>query len=344
MKKVRELLARVIDKVRPPIVIVLGSPWPVTQLVGLLSPAEIVCYQMDLFVAERLREKLAETGCSVEVSVSADLWDLPARFETAILPAAAHSDRALKIDMLEQGFHVLVEGGRFLTLSEYERDTEFAPWHKKIYGRCGETPPSPEGRAFWSDKHGQRARRRHSIRFHARSPAGMSMTFESWPGTFSYGRMDSGSRAMIEIVAAQPGERLLDMGCGNGTVGCLLAPLVAPSGEVVFVDSHARAVALTEVNARANKLTDYRVLASAELSGPGLEAASFDRILANPPYYANSEVARFFIHRAYELLKPGGHFYLVTKMPVQTIPEVVDLFSQVESVENRGYTVVVARR
>ena len=32
-----------------------------------------------------------------------------------------------------------------------------------------------------------------------------------------------------------------------------------------------------------------------------------------------------------------------TKMPVQTIPEVVDTFGEVESIDNRGYTVLVAR-
>jgi 16S rRNA (guanine1207-N2)-methyltransferase len=69
----------------------------------------------------------------------------------------------------------------------------------------------------------------------------------------------------------------------------------------------------------------------------------FDAILANPPYYANSGVAQMFIRTARDLLKPGGKFSLVTKMPVQTIPEIVEMFGGgVESVENRGYTVIVA--
>jgi 16S rRNA (guanine1207-N2)-methyltransferase len=50
-----------------------------------------------------------------------------------------------------------------------------------------------------------------------------------------------------------------------------------------------------------------------------------------------------FIASARDLLKPGGRFYLVTKMPVQTIPEVVETFGDAESVENRGYTVLTAR-
>jgi 16S rRNA (guanine1207-N2)-methyltransferase len=166
------------------------------------------------------------------------------------------------------------------------------------------------------------------------------MEFASWPGTFSYGRMDNGSRSMIEVAEIRPGDRVLDMGCGNGSVGCLVSPAAGPEGEIVFVDSNARAVALTDHNAKRNNLTNYRLITSSSLGG--LEPQSFDVILANPPYYANSEVARLFIREAHTLLKEGGRFYLVTKMPVQTIPEVVDQFTEVESVENRGYTIVIA--
>lgn len=340
MKTLLELFPLVAEKVTPPVAVVLGSPWPVTQLVRELGGVETVCFQMDQFAAERLREKLAQEQLTAEVVVSADLWDLPRRFRTAIFPAAAHSDRELKIDMLDQGFHILEEGGRFISLSEYERDTEFAPWHKKIYGKCGETPRSKAGRAFWSEKHGERPKRRHEIVFHARTPSGDSMEFASWPGTFSYGRMDNGSRSMIEVAEIRPGDRVLDMGCGNGSVGCLVSPAAGPEGEIVFVDSNARAVALTDHNAKRNNLTNYRLITSSSLGG--LEPQSFDVILANPPYYANSEVARLFIREAHTLLKEGGRFYLVTKMPVQTIPEVVDQFTEVESVENRGYTIVIA--
>ena len=107
------------------------------------------------------------------------------------------------------------------------------------------------------------------------------------------------------------------------------------------MDSSARAVALTDVNARANGLTGYELVTSGTLGG--VAEASADVLLANPPYYANSEVARLFIQRGRELLKPGGRFYLTTRMPIQTIPEVVETFGDAESVENRGYTILSAR-
>lgn len=341
MKHLLDLFPVAADRVAPPVLVALGNPWPVTQLVGALGGVETVCFQMDVYQADRLREKLAQEGVAAEVVVGADLWDLPARFRTVLFPAAAHADRELKMDMVEQGFHVLEEGGRFITLSEYEKDVQVAKWHKKVFGKCGESPSSKAGMAFWSARQGDRPRRRHEITFHARIGDGPSMTFASWPGTFGYGRMDNGSRAMLEIAEIEPGDHVLDMGCGNGTVGCLASHMAGPTGKVTFVDSNARAIRLTDLNAKANGVPNYELVTTATLAG--LPANGFDVALANPPYYANSEVARLFIQSARDLLKPGGRFHLVSRMPVQTIPEVVQTFGDAESVENRGYTILTAR-
>ena len=343
MRHLTDLFATVSDRVRPPVLIALGSPWPVTQLVRELGDRPTTCFQMDVFAAGRLREKLAQESLTADVVTAADLWDVPGKFQAVLYPAAAHSDRDLTIDMIEQGFHVLDEGGLFVTLSEYEKDVEVARWHKKVFGKCGETPKSKIGMAFWSARTGDRPRRRHAITFHAKIGDGPSMSFESWPGTFGYGRMDIGSRAMLEVAQAEtkPGERVLDLGCGNGSVGCLASTWAGPTGHVTFADSSARAVALTDLNAKANGVPNYRLVTTGTMEG--LEPTSFDVILANPPYYANSEVARLFIQSSRDLLKRGGRFYLTTKMPVQTIPEVVETFGDAESVENRGYTILIAR-
>ncbi len=344
MKHLPDLFPVVRSRVVPPVCVALGPPWPVTQLVAHIREAhpagEVVCFQMDQFVGGRLREKLAQENLEAEVVVGADLWDLPRKFRTVIFPAASFADRELKIDMVDQGYHILEDGGLFITLSEYEKDTQFAKWQKRIYGKCGESPTDPAGMAFWSPRAGERPRRRHAITFHARIGDCPGLAIETWPGTFSYGEMDQGSRAMLEVTALSAGEHVLDMGCGNGSVGCLASTLAADV-RVTFVDSNARATALTARNVAANTVANTTIVTDPDLGG--LTPSGYDVILANPPYYANSEVARLFIATARDLLAPGGRFYLVTKMPVQTIPEVVETFGDVESVDNRGYTVLTAR-
>jgi 16S rRNA (guanine1207-N2)-methyltransferase len=130
--------------------------------------------------------------------------------------------------------------------------------------------------------------------------------------------MDDGARALSEVAEIRPGDRVLDLGCGTGTVGVIAG---LRGGLVTFVDSNVRAAALAEINARKNGLVDFEIIADPRLQG--LPAGQFDVALANPPYYAQQGVARLFIEGAARLLKPGGRLYLVTKQ-ADVLGEIID--------------------
>ena len=228
MKHVLDLFAAVAHRVRPPVCVAIGPPWPAANLAKALADTGTACFQLDLHQADRVRECLAEVGTTAEVVAGPDLWDLEPRFNTVIFPAAAQHDRELKLDVVEQAYHVLRPGGLMLTLSQYEKDNQFAKWHKKVFGRCGQSPASENGMALWSTRTDDIPRRRHEITYHARTADGRSMAFVSRPGTFSYGRFDNGSRAMIEVAEVRTGDTVLDLGCGNGAVGCLASARVGP--------------------------------------------------------------------------------------------------------------------
>jgi 16S rRNA (guanine1207-N2)-methyltransferase len=339
MRHLTELYAAVADRVAPPVCVALGPPRAVADLIPAL-PGGVTGYQMDLFPADRLRHYIAEEKLPAEVVAAADLWDLPQQFQTVIFPAAAQSEWDLKLDVIEQGFHVLVPGGRFVTLSEYAKDSQVAKWHKKVFGKCGQTPASKLGMAFWSTREKDQPRRRHEVTFHAKLGDGPPMSFVSRPGVFSYGRFDNGSRALVEVAEINPGDHVLDLGSGVGAVGCLASTKAGPTGKVTFVDGNLRAVALSELNAKVNGLTNYRVVASSAMEGLG--DADFDVVLANPPYYGDSAVARLFVRGSRDLLKRGGRFYIVTKMPTAVVPLMFEAFGGCDVIENRGYTIVTA--
>jgi 16S rRNA (guanine1207-N2)-methyltransferase len=145
---------------------------------------------------------------------------------------------------------------------------------------------------------------------------------------------------MIEVADLRSGDRVLDLGCGVGAVGCLASTRIGETGHVTFIDSNLRATALSELNAKANGVRNFDVRAAAHLEG--LPAAGFDVVLANPPYYANAEIARLFIGTARHVLAPGGRFYYVTRMPTATVPDVFELFGDCSVIENRGYSVITA--
>src|SRR5262249_37484102 len=112
MKHITDLFAVVAHRVKPPVLVALGPPWPVANLVKALAlpESEITCAQFDLHQTDRVRECLTEVGAAAEVVAVPDIWDLPKKFNTVIFPASSQSDREVKIDVVEQGYHVLAPG------------------------------------------------------------------------------------------------------------------------------------------------------------------------------------------------------------------------------------------
>ena len=51
------------------------------------------------------------------------------------------------------------------------------------------------------------------------------------------------STILLELVAPQPGERVLDLACGSGIVARTAAPMVQPGGEVFGVDFNPAQIA-----------------------------------------------------------------------------------------------------
>jgi 16S rRNA (guanine1207-N2)-methyltransferase len=115
---------------------------------------------------------------------------------------------------------------------------------------------------------------------------------------------------------------------------------VGPTGGVTFTDSSLRALTLAEINAKANHVPNPRFHPATRLEG--LEPASFDLILANPPYYAKSEITALFVEGTRDLLKPGGRYCIVTKMPTAVVPLIFETYGDCSVIENRGYSVILA--
>ncbi len=319
-----------------PLGIILGSPTEVAELVSLVPHGDITCYQMDLFQADRLRDQLSQKSQVASVAVHPDLWDLPGDFQTLIYPVAYGGERALKLDMLEQAFHVLKPQGTLIVLSPYEKDDFFPVTLKKIFGRT-HAPMEGDNQTFWCQRSGERPRRRHEMTYHVRVDEGTSYSFTSRPGVFGYGFYDEGARALVEATEFAEGQRVLDLGCGVGTNGILAARRVGSKGSVVFVDSNVRAIAMAELNAKAIGAPNYQAIATHTLSE--LTNGSFDAVLANPPYYAQGTIIRFFIERSRALLRSGGVLNLVTKQIDSTFATIQEFFPEPELFENRGYVV-----
>lgn len=141
---------------------------------------------------------------------------------------------------------------------------------------------------------------------------GRSYVVCSRPGVFSWDRLDAGTRALIDAMEVEPGERVPDLGCGTGIVGVVAARLSA-TGTVYLVDADLGAVDSATQTVRRNDISNGVVLPSDSTSA--VRDLRFDVVVTNPPFHLAKaptyDVAPQFIEDAARVLRPGGRCYVV---------------------------------
>jgi protein-L-isoaspartate(D-aspartate) O-methyltransferase len=86
---------------------------------------------------------------------------------------------------------------------------------------------------------------------------------------------------MLDLLAPQPGDRVLDVGCGSGWTTALLAHIVGPDGAVIGVELVPALTELARRNLDAHGFEDVRV-EQADPDVLGLpDQGPFDRILVS---------------------------------------------------------------
>ncbi len=175
---------------------------------------------------------------------------------------------------------------------------------------------------------------------------GHSLRLALREGVFARGALDDGTRMLIEAIEVQPNDRALDLGCGSGIIGMLLARL-APQGHVDLVDSDTAAVALARENLRANQIDNATAHAGNSLDA--LPGATFDLIATNPPFHLGrhqtTDIAKGFIAAAARALNEGGRFYLVANRFLPYERDLREAFGDLREVAgDRRYKVLLAIR
>ena len=84
-----------------------------------------------------------------------------------------------------------------------------------------------------------------------------SLTFETHPDLFSPRRADAGTLAMLKTTELNPGDKVLDLGCGYGLVGIYAAKILEET-DVWMLDSNLTAVRYAQRNAVLNNVPTYR--------------------------------------------------------------------------------------
>ncbi len=173
---------------------------------------------------------------------------------------------------------------------------------------------------------------------------GEEFVFNTSNSVFSKSAVDFGTMTMIEsFVTNEKGFEgsILDLGCGYGPVGVILAKLMSKV-KITMLDINERAVKLSEMNAKENKVAEkINVLQSNILENT---EEKFDRILTNPPIRAGKETVYNFFDKAHENLNDSGKLYVVIQKKQganSSIDKLKSLFGNCETIYKKaGYFIL----
>ena len=181
----------------------------------------------------------------------------------------------------------------------------------------------------------------------ANAPAGSSLLDTLYsPSVFAQGKLDEGTRLLIEALQVQPADEALDIGCGAGYLGLHIARQ-ASRGHVTMVDASLATVALAQRNITESGLPNINVLPSD--GAQAVLSQRFDLVVTNPPFHQGgiqtTEIAERFIREAAHVLRPQGRFYLVANRFLKYEPTLKAHFNKVAEVGgNTRFKVLLALR
>ena len=170
--------------------------------------------------------------------------------------------------------------------------------------------------------------------------------FKTVTGVFSFKKLDLGTKVLIENMRIPQGPSvLIDLGCGYGPIGIVLA-YESPQSIVYLIEINKRAIWCTKENIKIN-LSNYKKRVFA-LEGNYFEPFNdkeikFDGIYMNPPLRLGKKPFLELCKKVSDYLKKEGFFQFVIrkKMGAQSIYDSLiklGLEKQVEIIYKRsGY-------
>lgn len=171
---------------------------------------------------------------------------------------------------------------------------------------------------------------------------GQHLTFHTTWGVFSPREIDEGSRLLLAEMRIDPNDDCLDLGCGYGPIGMVMARQ-APQGQTLLVDKDFVAVDYANKNIQLNGIANAQAILSNGFSAVGQR--QFDVIASNIPAKVGNEMLTLFMHDALAHLNPGGRLYVVTinglrQYIKRNFNEVFGNYDKLK--QGRSYTVALA--
>lgn len=309
-------------------------------LARALPEAQVDCWFLDLFQRNQSESQIQDHGWpeNLQLVCEPDLPDGPADLVAFVFRKGG--DAELTRDLIQQGVLRLQDGGRMIAVTDNDEDQWIHEQLQEYFPKVTRRPHRKIGTAYLATKtESPKKQKSYDCQFAFRD-RGRLISVHSRPGVFSHRRLDLGARALMNSMTISPGMKILDMGCGTGTVS-LAAALAAEGVTVVALDSNPRAIECTRRSAELNGVPG--ITAVLDCDGLTAHTGDFDLVLANPPYFSNYAIAELFLETAAQALKVGGVVHVVTKTANWFLERMPLWFVDIREAEVGGYRVLTGR-
>jgi 16S rRNA (guanine1207-N2)-methyltransferase len=268
------------------------------------------------------------------------LHEVPATINVAIMNILYQPSNAWMIYGLQLAAYALKQGGRLYVVGAKDRGVlSLAKRMQALFGNLETLAISKGQRVVCS-----RMQNNSSDIDSQKEPLHTSPIPSLLPTTFAEGKLDEGTRLLVESLEVHTTDIALDIGCGAGYLGMHIAH-VASKGHVTMVDASLVAVDAARTLVEQSGMTNVQVLASDGTQA--VKAQRFDLVVTNPPFHQGgiqtTQTGERFIREAAEVLRPRGRFYLVANRFLKYEPTMRACFHSIEEVGgNTRYKVLLA--
>lgn len=304
--------------------------------------ATVDCWFLDVFHKTQSEFRISEDGpppANLTLHCSPDLPEQ--EVDVVAFAFKKGGEAELTRELMQQGHQRLVEGGRMVVSTDNDEDQWLHNELKELFPKVTRRPIRKQGTLYFATKTKPLKKVRNFDCEFAFRDRGRLIYAYSRPGVFSHRHIDPGARALINSMEIRPGMKVLDLGCGAGTVS-LAAAFQAENVLVHAVDSNARAIQSLNRGVAKNEAPGITAVLDAEGQSPASD--DFDLALANPPYFSNYAIADLFLDTAHRALKPKSKVLIVTKTPNWFVERMPLWYGDVEVAEAKDYWIVSGKR